>query len=99
MAESNYHLFSVFHTTAILHASHITNKTNWLAMVHMARATYDACGFDIIYQAISKCNVATCTLTCWIIDPLFCVPRHKNSIAIQDNLITNKDQQTSIFFQ
>ena len=83
ITQPNYHLFSITHTPAVLHANDNITNTNWLKMVCLAHAAYEEPDSDIISQAISQRNQMHSYLL--TNGPLIPVLAHKNPIATYNN--------------
>ena len=98
IAKSNTHLFSAFYSITKLQSGVISYKTRWLEMVRLAQAEYEEPDFAIIRQALSqRTQMQDFLLTN---GPFVPTTSRKRPIGVQDNPITEQDQQaaTAHFF-
>ena len=94
ISKYNSCLFSNFYSITKLQSSDIQSKILWLEMVRLARADYEEPDSAIICQAISQRNqMQEFLLTN---GPLVPVPVRARLIAVQDNQISEEDQQAPI---
>ena len=98
IAKSNSYLFSAFYSITKLQSGDISSKTHWLEMVRLARADYEEPDSAIIRQALSqRTQMQDFLLTN---GPFVPTTSRKRPSAVQDNPITEQDQQaaTAHFF-
>ena len=98
IAKSNTHLFSAFYSITKLQSGDLSHKIHWLEMVRLTRAEYKEPDSAIIRQALSqRTQMQDFLLTN---GPFVPTPSRKRPIAVQDNPITEQDQQaaTAQFF-
>ena len=98
IAKSNTHLFSALYSITKLHSGDISSKILWLEMVGLAQAEYEEPDSATICQALSqRTQMQEFLLTN---GPFVPAPTRTRPIAVQDNQITEQDQQvaTAHFF-
>ena len=89
----HYHHFSGPNTTPLLHACDIFTETNWLEMVDLARAEYEASYTDGIRQAKAQRTIMHVFLI--TNGPFVTPPSHANQKAYQGTEITTEEEQLS----
>lgn len=93
IAKSNTHLISAFYSITKHQSGDISYKNRWLEMVRLALAEHEEPDSAIICQALSqRTQMQEFLLTN---GPYVPAPSRKRPIAVQDNPITEQDQQAS----